>query len=324
MILKTRQIPLTIQKLQALMRRLPTTHPKFAEIKDDLAKRLAGYSGEQSIDYPLSFLPDQNYSILHDIRLFYEPFHFQIDTIVISKEFILLIEVKNISGQLLFDQDYQQLIRTKDGVEEVFPDPILQLKRHGTLFEKWLKANRSTSLPIATLVVISNPFTLIRSTPENRALSEIVIHRDVLPEKINLLNEKYPKNMITDIGMKQLGQLIKKRDSPLDPRILEKYQISPHEIAKGVQCPDCSFMPLKRTYGSWHCSKCSSHQKDAHLLALKDYALLLGTTITNKQARNYLHVSSETIVKKLLQKASQSYEGSTKARVYDITHLRNL
>lgn len=132
MIVKKRQLPLMILKLQSLLRRLPKNHPKIPYIEENLAKKMAGYRGEHSIDYPLSFLTFQNYFILHDLRLPHNDYFFQIDTLLISPKFILMLEVKNIAGKLFFDQEFHQLVRTLNDKEEVFPDPILQVKRHET------------------------------------------------------------------------------------------------------------------------------------------------------------------------------------------------
>lgn len=83
---------------------------------------MAGYRGEQSLDYYLGFLT--NYFILHDLRLPDRDHHFQLDTLLISPYFILILEVKNISGTLIFDDHFKQLIRVTPEKEEGFgPDP---------------------------------------------------------------------------------------------------------------------------------------------------------------------------------------------------------
>ncbi|RFU60027.1 nuclease-related domain-containing protein [Bacillus sp. V59.32b] len=98
MIIKERKKPLKIQKLEALLRRLPSNHPKRQKISEELAKSLAGYYGEQSLDHYLSDLSESEYFILHDLRLSdkNERF-FQLDSLLISSRFFLILEVKNIS-----------------------------------------------------------------------------------------------------------------------------------------------------------------------------------------------------------------------------------
>ncbi|MCQ6268120.1 iron-containing alcohol dehydrogenase [Fictibacillus sp. WQ 8-8] len=58
-----------VQKLEALLRRLPASHPRRQEMADQLAKRMAGYKGELSIDYHLRPLLKKGYLILQAVEL---------------------------------------------------------------------------------------------------------------------------------------------------------------------------------------------------------------------------------------------------------------
>ena len=191
MILKPRKLPLSVQKYQALTRRTPPNHPKIPLIKENLRKGIAGYRGECAIDYPLTFLSNKKYSILHDVRLPDESRFFQMDSILICNEFILILEVKNIAGKLYFDPVFNQLIRTIGTEEKALSDPLTQVKRHEEQFQRWLNYNKLPSIPILSLVVISHPSTIITTSPENRNLNQIVIHRDQLPTKIMQFEKQY-------------------------------------------------------------------------------------------------------------------------------------
>ena len=130
MIIKERGVPLSIRTLEALGRRISPNHPSFQLIKSDLTKRKAGLRGEQSLDYYLNEPALDHYSIFHDIRLSVHGHPFQIDTLMLTNQFVLILEVKNISGTLHFDQKFNQLIRTtSDGREEGFPDPFSQVSQ---------------------------------------------------------------------------------------------------------------------------------------------------------------------------------------------------
>ncbi|MCM3410369.1 hypothetical protein [Metabacillus litoralis] len=69
MILKSRTKPRIILQLEALLPRIPNFHPTLPLITEDYNKRMAGYKGEQSVDYPLSYLDEKNYFIFHHLRL---------------------------------------------------------------------------------------------------------------------------------------------------------------------------------------------------------------------------------------------------------------
>lgn len=254
MIIKKRKIPLSILKTRALLRRLPPYHPKTPLIKEELSKREAGYKGESSLDFYLSFLEEKNYFIFHDLRLQDQSRFFQIDTLLLSKKFVLIIEVKNIAGTLYFDPLFNQLIRTKEENEMAFPDPLIQIQRHESQLKNWFSKNRLPGAPIHSLVVISNPQTIIRTTPENRQLSCKVIHREVLPSKISQIENSITKLSFSEKELKKTIRQLQKQHVEADFPILERYDITKNEILKGIICEKCNHIPLLKRHGTWFCS----------------------------------------------------------------------
>ncbi|CAM3544699.1 nuclease-related domain-containing protein [Aeromicrobium ponti] len=318
MILKERKIPLLIRKLEALLRRLPPLHPKIPLINEDLNKRIAGYKGEASIDFHLDFLDSKGFFIFHDIRLPDGPRFFQIDTLVLTKKFALVLEVKNITGILQFDTVYNQLIRTKNGEEQVFPCPILQVNRQASQLGNWFSANAiNGSIPIYSIVVISNQHTRIKVIPPHINLSQKVIHRDTLPTKIQQI-EKSIKNEISDKLFKKIIRLLKKQNTEGETSILSRFQIKESEVLTGVFCPACNHLPLVRVNRTWHCTGCKSTHKDAHIKALNDYNFLIGTTITNKESRDFLHLDSSYTATRLLKSLNLPHTGANKNRTYTL------
>jgi hypothetical protein len=69
LICKELKIPINIDKSQALLWRLPLNHQKIPIVAQDLKKRKAGFNGESTVYYHLSFLNDKKYKIFHDVRL---------------------------------------------------------------------------------------------------------------------------------------------------------------------------------------------------------------------------------------------------------------
>ncbi|WP_198507999.1 nuclease-related domain-containing protein, partial [Bacillus sp. FJAT-42315] len=106
MIMKPRSKPLLLSKLEILMNRLPKRHSQMAAIEEVYGRHQAGYRGEQTVDYFLREVKRNDVFILHDIRLpAGEYSFFQIDTVLLTPNFFLIMEVKNYSGQLLFKGD---------------------------------------------------------------------------------------------------------------------------------------------------------------------------------------------------------------------------
>ena len=111
LIVKRREIPIRLQKLEALSRRLSKDHSIRPQIEEELLRRWKGYRGEQSVDFYLNKLPEKEYMIFHNLRLENENYYFQIDTLILTSYFALTLEVKNISGTLYFESTFSQMIQ---------------------------------------------------------------------------------------------------------------------------------------------------------------------------------------------------------------------
>ncbi|MGM0875176.1 MAG: nuclease-related domain-containing protein [Bacillota bacterium] len=320
MIIKKREIPLIILKLQVLLSRLPTSHLKFPQIKDSHSKRLAGYKGEKSIDYQLTHLPEKDFFIFNDLRLEETNRYFQIDSLILTRCYIIQLEIKNIAGTLYFDSCFHQLIRHLDGKETVFQDPITQSLRHEEQIKKWLAKNQLPNIPVISLVVISNRNTLIRTSPhETGRLGNMVVTGNYLPMKIQQIHNEYKQYSLNEKECKKVIRLLRKEHVDLDQPILKSFDLNENDILKGVICPSCTFLPMVRIYGSWLCPKCHHKEKDAHILALNDYFLLFGSEMTNQKIRDFLCISSPALATRLLKSLNASSDGTTKDRVYNLS-----
>ncbi|MFJ7976862.1 hypothetical protein ACIQZI_14380 [Peribacillus sp. NPDC096379] len=91
-----------------------------------------------------------------------------------------------------------------------------------------------------------------------------------------------------------------KKDTPLVTDVLGKYSIPISDVLTGVFCPTCLHSMMERKKGSWYYSLCLTKEKDAHLQALQVYYLLIDSSITNRECRDFLHVSFDSIACKLL------------------------
>ncbi|WP_044338211.1 nuclease-related domain-containing protein [Rossellomorea aquimaris] len=321
MIGKEHQTPIIIPKLEALLRRLSKYFVRRIEIESQLGKSKAGYSGELSLDYYLNNLPDKEYVILHDLRLKNKSSFFQIDTLILHRHFILILEVKNIAGDIYIDTNFNQMIRTLNGKTEVFPDPILQAYRQKVELERWLVENKCPSLSIEYLVVLTNPHTLIKNSPEDEHVFQRLVRSAKLPFKIETYTHFYPIPSLTSKESSKISKLLLKCHTPQTYDVLHHFNVSQTDIICGVYCVQCESIPMERMGGTWICSSCKSVQKDAHVYSLRDYAFLIQPTITNKEARGFLRLESVSATRKILQKMNLSTTGSTKDKRYDLTPL---
>ncbi len=318
MIVKEVSKSTNLRMLDMFLRRLSHQHLRRKDLEDEWSRANAGHYGEKSVDYYLELLSNQNLFIFHDIRIQQGTHHFQMDILILSPYFFLMIEVKNMVGTLIFDQEFHQLIRIYKNKKEIFPCPISQIYRQKFLFIEWLKRHRLSSIPMETLVVISNPKTLIRATPQNNDVSNFVIHSNHLLSRFHSLSQKYKEEKASIKELKRITKFLLKHHTPSLYNFQQKYDISEPDIIKGVFCPSCTSRPMTRNKHKWLCTVCHTFSRTAHIQALKDYANLIGPTITNRQCCDFLQIHSPHVAQYILKTLNLPIVGTNKGRKYEL------
>jgi hypothetical protein len=316
--MKDRTIPLKILILEALLRHLPLNHPKRPLISEELRRRQAGYHGEVSLDIYFSSLPKQKYMILHDLNLPDGDYNCQIDTLLLTPEFALVIEVKNMAGKLIFDTENEQFIQINNGKEKGYPYPIAQAERHQNYIKKLMVAHHFPPVPIDYLVINSNGYSSYAITGNNAYnVRPRVSKADVFLKKLQFFENKYTNPLLTAKDLRKLSRLLLKMNTPPTSYFFKNYGIQRSDLLTGVHCPSCtSNHPQFRDKQKWYCPSCHKFSKDAHINALKDYFLLFNTKITNQQFREFTHLKSADTAKRLLLSTNLDYSGTNKLRFY--------
>lgn len=150
MILLARQTSELQKTLEVIVRRLPRTYNEYFNYNEHLRRIKAGFAGEQRVDaeWQELDLPSPHY-ILHDFQVInHAGSTHQMDTIFLCPHFLLILEIKNITGILSYDASFAQFIRTTaDGTVEAMSDPFQQLERHVAWMKRLIQQER-LSLPI--------------------------------------------------------------------------------------------------------------------------------------------------------------------------------
>ncbi|WP_419393408.1 nuclease-related domain-containing protein [Cytobacillus praedii] len=316
MIVKELSKPSSILKLEALMRRISADHAKYTEMKEDLRKRQAGYNGERAICYYLDFLSEKDYFVFHDLRLPSRKHHFQIDYLVLSSHLALILECKNFYGTLLLEDSFNQLIRTANDKEEGFQNPLVQARWHQQQLSIFLSSHGYSQIPIDYLVAFSSPSTIIKTNSRNPSILKKIVHGYHLLERLKETERVYRDDVIDRKGIRKLCKLLLKSHVPGTQDILLKYGVAKSEVITGVQCPNCKAFGMTCVRKKWFCEKCECFDRDAHIDAVKDYFLLLNSTMSNKQFREFTHLSSVDMASKLLMRMNLPSSGENKGRVY--------
>ncbi|KZZ86030.1 nuclease-related domain-containing protein [Bacillus sp. SJS] len=319
MIIKPLTSPQALKQLEALKRRIAPGHPKMDSVIQNFAIRNVGYMGEKSLEYPLSFLDPVKYHIFHDIRMFDGTHYFQIDTLILSTSFIVILEVKNISGTLYFDSDFNQMIRVQNEVKDSFPDPLIQIRRQQAQLIKWINLRGYPHFPVKAFVVISNPRTILQASPKNQTSHEKILQNPQIPFKIAQLENEYASPNISDQEFYTLSETVSKSHTPIFSDIRNMHQIPKADIRSGVHCLKCFNLPMMyMSRRGWKCTLCGFMSKDAYRETLMDYSLLINQTITNRDARNFLQLTSNSVVKNLLNSMESKTYGNHKSRIYKL------
>lgn len=313
---KERSYPIRLLMYEALMERILKYHPKIASIEEDYKAWRAGYRGELQTDYRLSFLPEKGFFIFRDLRLADGEWHFQMDTLILTLRYILLVETKNYSGTVFFDKDSEQIIQTKDEKEKSYDNPLLQVRMQAWHLKRWLQHHKFNVPPIYHFVTISNPSTIVKTN--DRSLNKLIVKGDVLLNRVLKVDEYNSNVFIQEKEAKKLSRLFIKKHTPHHPDILKPYSLTQADLQPGVQCPSCLSYGMQRAKWFWRCPVCSHTSKTAHHKTIKDFFLLINPNLSNAAFRDFSNISSMRAATNILTSMNLSSTGEKKGRTYHI------
>ncbi|WP_164669415.1 nuclease-related domain-containing protein [Virgibacillus doumboii] len=300
MYVKPLTFPVHIQKALALDRRIADTHPEKQSINSDAAKLSSGYKGEESLIFHLNFLPEDDFLIFHYLRIPDDKGHFQLDFLILSIYFFLIIEVKNIYDHVNFDEMGQAYRELNDEIKN-FGNPVFQVNLQHRRLLNYLREMNYPTVPIEKIVVFSSNDTYLRNLSNNKIISDIVMHRDKVLPKIDSFIEKNKLKCLSDDHLMKLSYHLLEDHRPEEYNEMEKKGITTDDLIKGVFCPGCGSIPMIWKSGKWLCENCGLRSKTAHRPTLCDYRLLVGEYINNREARGFLKLDSNSITRKSLQ-----------------------
>ncbi|MBU3135340.1 NERD domain-containing protein [Clostridium gasigenes] len=168
------------------------TSNKKKIIARDIAFLKAGISGEKNVYYELknSFIP---MICLHDIRIEDGDYAAQLDFVVITHKYIMILETKKLNGDILINEcgDFIRSIKnnySKGIKKEGIYSPIAQNDRHVRILKEILMKNgKIRNTPIISGVVIANPKSIVNKTKASKKIKDEIFRYDQLTE---ILNEK--------------------------------------------------------------------------------------------------------------------------------------
>jgi Nuclease-related domain. len=304
------EIPFHVKQYDYLFKRLIASSPQKKAVEAQLARYMSGYRGEAALGYPLHFVPHEHL-LFHNLRFPDGTNFFQLDFLVLTRAYLLTLEVKNLKGKITMNG--HQLIRSLNDEEEAFPDPVIQSLRHQCQLNDWLSRKNFGGLPVHSLVVFGAKSVL---KFEDKTRSVQCAMPDAVPFHIANLSDRLQKDVLSESECGQLKHLLLADHQPLEFDLLNRAKVSRSELIRGVLCPACGHFSVIRSHGTWLCMSCAHRSKKIGTDALIEYRHLLGSSITNRSCRDFFGLDSDSIARKLLTAHHLPFTGSTRDRVY--------
>ncbi|WP_047983758.1 nuclease-related domain-containing protein [Ornithinibacillus californiensis] len=308
--------PYIILCYEALFRQLKPQYRKNQILLNEYYNHQAGFQGEKYSDYTVSIFPHKDAYIYQGIRLKNGPYFFQIDTLIVAKTFILILEIKHWKSEIEYDSNTHQTTQNSDDKRKAFRSPILQANNQKMQLTSWLQKRHFPNLPIETIAILSNPATILTYKGESEEFHHKFIHLDHLPAILEQHYANYTRPYLDHGSMNKLNNALLKNHTPHKPDLIKQFGITNDHLIKGIECNDCSYSPLIYKKRKWYCSNCDKFSETAHVQKILDYFLLINPMITNKACRELLLVESPRVVYRLLNSMNLRYTGNNSARKY--------
>ena len=288
--IRKRKEPALLQSLPRLIARATLDRSRQDYLQNQLYRVKAGYSGERFIDRYLESLEVPiSLTVLTDIHLSLSPGNsFQIDTLILSDHFILILDVKNVGGELRFKTDPNHLEQTLSTGEVIIMDcPLDQLKTHIYNLQSWLR-KRGIDVDVCGRVVIASKNGRVKEAPPKAP----IIYRKGLPI---LLREKSLQPVVYSAKQQKLiNDSIQQNKVKFDPFPLCKYfNIDPAHLKKGQLCSRCGESMVYKSHKQRECKKCGLIEKNNYEEVLKDWFILVNDSISNGECRDFLQLKNK-------------------------------
>lgn len=303
-----RIMPKTIQVYKRLLHRLPKNKNIYLEIEKKIKATEAGYRGECYVDNFLRQVQfPKHYAILKDLHIqINENSYLQIDTLILTKKYIAILEIKNIRGKIFFQKKPEQLIREVDGEITPFKCPEQQLKRHVKKLQLLLQALK-INIPVKGLIVLAYSKTHVALPPQ---YTKVVIGCDI-SDQMDDYNQS--ADIISTMKFHQiLNYLITQSHEFIPKPIAQTYPLELSSIKNGLFCPNC-FIKIKNQS---KCPNCRTPKLLMQKQAIEDWFYLVKDTISNRECVHFLELKDKFAANYLLNKLDLQPMNFHKSRYY--------
>ncbi|TFE03923.1 nuclease-related domain-containing protein [Jeotgalibacillus salarius] len=289
------------QTFQALARRTHPQHHAYPQILQKLSIEDAGYHGEQYFDQVAAKLLSPHCSQLKNLLLSQFKETFQIDSIIITPNFILICEIKNMVGNLHFDQRGGTLTRVLNNQKEYFTCPIFQVSRHSECISHLLKQMK-IKVPVYDLVIYTNQRVEFSVKDSETEIYEKIHRIEQFTYYFRKMLHANAQHYLSSPQIKFIYQFLLKKDVfPFWRSYLNDIDIRHTDFIKGFICIECN-RPAQSIRGGWRCDCCMKRRDGMLYQNIIDFFLLHGPSATAEEIRAFLNMSNKRQVIHYLKK----------------------
>ena len=303
------------EALASLLGRLAHGCQKRKYLETEHRQISAGILGEARVQKRFAeFRWPNEFHILWDVGLAIDTWKAQMDGILLTERCAIIIESKNISGKLHFDETTGEFYRyDDDGMKTVMEDPRIQLNKNIRFLSEWFELKK-IHLPVTGLVVFSARKCEFIVRPKSKNLCKAY----QMPEYLLKILKAFPLEADPPKLSKIRKQIAGGNTPYLRTPLTDKYRLEASDIQNGIRCTACQVYGMERIKKSWQCPGCRHRDRQAHQFALREYFSLIDTHITNQAFREWCGVSSSSVAKRLLAQFDFDTSGESKAWKYSL------
>ncbi len=226
-----------LRELEELSMRVKTREKK-AFIDRDIKLLKLGLEGEKNVAYELksSKIP---MICLHNIRLEDGDDVAQLDFVVITHRFIMVLETKRLNGDIYINEagEFIRYIKNKQGKvlkKEGMYSPIAQNDRHVRILREILIKNGIIkTFSTISKVIIANPKSIINSSKVPSKIKKEILKYDQITEMINTEIKNHEKSgEAFESLMDNVAVFLMKNNREVDIDYYNKYSLTEEDFQK--------------------------------------------------------------------------------------------
>jgi len=280
---------------------------------DMLYRTEAGYAGESKVDRYLESIDfPERVHIFTDLQLSINPkFDIQIDTLILTPSYALILEIKNIAGTLNYISNPPHFECTYEDKKSIVIDcPIMQINNNRNGLDTWLERN---GFPIRSTgrIVMANNKTSVKNAPTDMP----IMYAKHLP--LYFRTKENGKVHLTDHQFSALAEKLGRSQQQYNPYPLsERYRIDKSHIQKGIICSLCSSKVDRVNHMVWVCTACQLKSIQPFTEGLKDWFMIMKSTISNEECRDFFQLKDKYAANYVLKSLPLKRVGKSRASIY--------